>query len=552
MIDSDEQGVVRPEVVLLETLLDDIAAGRLRVPRFQRPFVWEPHQMLELFDSIERGYPIGSILIWETTTEVPSLDTVAGIDIPPPPTDRTVSYLLDGHQRLSTLFGTLVKRPAPVGPDDWQWHIFRQLGESGDTRRLRFQHTSQARNGDAPAEGHLLPLQALLRTMDFLAYARAVTRNPKITGEADVLIDEAERLAQRIKSYKIAVIRLVGGDLTHAVEAFTRLNSGGRRIEPHEFVSALTYRTNDESLTDRIDTLRHNIAASGFGTVDSRLLFRTFLQIGGGPQAAGLTRWQEIATLLEGRLDEIAERTNLALARVVQFLRYEAGVPHCLLLPDGGQLVSLATAYDRTPEPSRETTESLVRWFWLTSWTGEMWLPFGKRHESIIAEMSTPSFASARADRAVAPPIQPLPDRFSRDSPRVRAYLLWELREFGRRLDLDGSVIDAVDLYVRSGHAAYRRIMDSGSDSPANHLLLPGAKSVSLVQDLVDLPPRTLREVVTSHGIPISALTRLLAGDAEGFVNERRAFLAASERAFMHSMGVKVPPIHPSGVDYEA
>ena len=46
---------VKPEIELLEDLLSEVANGRLRVPRFQRPFVWRPEQMLDLFDSIERG-----------------------------------------------------------------------------------------------------------------------------------------------------------------------------------------------------------------------------------------------------------------------------------------------------------------------------------------------------------------------------------------------------------------------------------------------------------------------------------------------------------------
>jgi Uncharacterized conserved protein len=80
-----EEFTIKPEVLLLEQLLEEVRSGRLRIPRFQRPYVWQPHQMLDLFDSIERGYPIGSILIWETSLRLPTLDQVAGIDVPPAP-----------------------------------------------------------------------------------------------------------------------------------------------------------------------------------------------------------------------------------------------------------------------------------------------------------------------------------------------------------------------------------------------------------------------------------------------------------------------------------
>jgi len=42
---------VKPEVTFLEDLFKEIASGKLRIPRFQRPFVWKPDDMLSLFDS---------------------------------------------------------------------------------------------------------------------------------------------------------------------------------------------------------------------------------------------------------------------------------------------------------------------------------------------------------------------------------------------------------------------------------------------------------------------------------------------------------------------
>jgi Protein of unknown function DUF262 len=209
-------------------VLAEMAAGRLRVPKFQRPFVWRPEQMLNLFDSIERGYPIGSLLVWDTDLAIPSLDRVANVDIPPPSAAGPVGFLLDGHQRLSTLLGALrghvqAVEGVPRQQRDWLWDIYRVLGDSAD-RSDRFRHWT--RSGTPPAE--YLPMRSVLRTMDFLAYSRrladAVMEDPTPLAE---LIDEAEQLAHRIKSYQIAVVRLKGGQLQHAVEVFSRLNSSG-------------------------------------------------------------------------------------------------------------------------------------------------------------------------------------------------------------------------------------------------------------------------------------------------------------------------------------
>ena len=51
------------EVVFLGKLIEQIAAGKVRIPRFQRPFVWKQEDLHQLLDSVLRGIPIGSILM---------------------------------------------------------------------------------------------------------------------------------------------------------------------------------------------------------------------------------------------------------------------------------------------------------------------------------------------------------------------------------------------------------------------------------------------------------------------------------------------------------
>jgi uncharacterized protein with ParB-like and HNH nuclease domain len=60
--------------------------------------------MLDLLDSINRQYPIGSLLAWETDAEIQSLPTIGPITVSFTDTANAV-YLLDGHQRLSTIAG---------------------------------------------------------------------------------------------------------------------------------------------------------------------------------------------------------------------------------------------------------------------------------------------------------------------------------------------------------------------------------------------------------------------------------------------------------------
>jgi uncharacterized protein with ParB-like and HNH nuclease domain len=99
-----------------ETIADVI--GKLNhqyfLPAIQREFVWQPEQIITLFDSVLRGYPIGSCLFWELKEENKNRWTsyrfienaqqggthnvIAQMDGIPKPV-----LVLDGQQRLTAL-----------------------------------------------------------------------------------------------------------------------------------------------------------------------------------------------------------------------------------------------------------------------------------------------------------------------------------------------------------------------------------------------------------------------------------------------------------------
>lgn len=44
----------------LDSVMSDVARGKHRIPEFQREFVWDRTDVVDLFDSIYRSFPIGS------------------------------------------------------------------------------------------------------------------------------------------------------------------------------------------------------------------------------------------------------------------------------------------------------------------------------------------------------------------------------------------------------------------------------------------------------------------------------------------------------------
>ena len=84
------------------------------IPGIQRPYVWEPEQIIKLFDSLMRGYPINTFLFWELQPENhDDWDIYRFVshfqqgnihnESAELPTDQSVVLVLDGQQRLTSM-----------------------------------------------------------------------------------------------------------------------------------------------------------------------------------------------------------------------------------------------------------------------------------------------------------------------------------------------------------------------------------------------------------------------------------------------------------------
>src|ERR1700722_12503766 len=96
---------ITPSNPRIASLLADVAKGNIKIPVFQREFVWKDDQIISLLDSIYRGYPVGSLLLWSTKERLKHERNVGGFNLPDTPADYPVNYVLDGQQRLTTLYG---------------------------------------------------------------------------------------------------------------------------------------------------------------------------------------------------------------------------------------------------------------------------------------------------------------------------------------------------------------------------------------------------------------------------------------------------------------
>lgn len=95
-----------PDLPLRE-ILDDIRAGKVQLPDFQRDWVWDDDHVVSLLASVSLSYPIGAVMLLETgaDTTVFKPRLVESVELSDPP--RPELLILDGQQRLTSLYGAL-------------------------------------------------------------------------------------------------------------------------------------------------------------------------------------------------------------------------------------------------------------------------------------------------------------------------------------------------------------------------------------------------------------------------------------------------------------
>lgn len=89
----------------ISTILDHIDSGHMALPEFQRGYVWNREQVRGLFDSLYRRHPVGGLLVWATESKSATHrgDGVLAAGV--------VKLLLDGQQRMTSLYGVVRGRP---------------------------------------------------------------------------------------------------------------------------------------------------------------------------------------------------------------------------------------------------------------------------------------------------------------------------------------------------------------------------------------------------------------------------------------------------------
>ena len=119
-----------------EALFVEIDTGQIKLPMFQREFVWDKEQSSKLIDSILKGFPIGTFIFWKTKEELRSYKEVGNHKLPATPKGDYVQYILDGQQRITSLYAIRKGiRITKDGKEQDYKDIFINLDFEPETRR---------------------------------------------------------------------------------------------------------------------------------------------------------------------------------------------------------------------------------------------------------------------------------------------------------------------------------------------------------------------------------------------------------------------------------
>jgi len=338
----------KPEIQRLEELAIQVRDGEIKLPMFQRPFVWKPTDMLNLLDSIYKGYPIGSLLLWNSSQRLSSERHIQGLSVNKEnslffPTN----YLLDGQQRLTTLCGALFWE----GNDQssiWNIH-FDLITETFFYPKNEIQL-------------HHFPLNKLIKTSDFIKQCMKFEHHSK----KEVYYAVAERLLKSLKDYKIAVVKI--GDMTieEVAPIFERINSTGRKLTMVDLMMAATW-SNGFDLNAEIRVIKEIANDVGFFEISDQIILRSI----SAAADLGINKEdiQKLRTKKPNELKNACEQTRVAIKAAIEFIKSELNIHDFSYIPYAFQLTYLTEFFRLNPSPSGDKKDHLKKWFWFTSAT---------------------------------------------------------------------------------------------------------------------------------------------------------------------------------------
>ncbi|MFJ2180833.1 DUF262 domain-containing protein [Streptomyces anulatus] len=525
----------------LEELVDRAWSGYVRVPHFQRDFRWTRADVARLFDSIVKGYPVGSLLLWVRPASKGKIH-LGQLEIDAPQSDSAF-WVVDGQQRVTSLANAL----HPASTHDSRFSLAYDL------------RTSQFTPQPAQIDPWIIPLPVIFDLQGVLTW---FSKYPEISSH----LHEATSVTKKLRQFNIPAYLVKQDDEAILRDIFDRMNNYGKRLSRAEIFSAL-FAGPEEGAGERLNIsliAEHINESFGFGIIDDDTVLRAILARR-GPDPAREIRSEFSDESRRGTVEFPGEDRDAAylageeaLRLAVQFLQNVAGVPHFTFLTYRYLLVVLCRFFAHFPEPDVRSLQLMRRWYWRTTLAGpEIFKGSFTNAMRVLCSRIRKGDLIGSVDRLLEPVgrlDQPMPDlRRFRTNEAVGKMALCALWSINPRSPRSGQPYERSQLTEvltdrPTAADAVRYIISQRIAPPeyrlwaANRIVVPNDfESVDeilgrLAQYPLDMEENKWRDVLASHAITPSMAQFLADGDVSQFLRARQEALTIVFRDFLQKM----------------
>jgi hypothetical protein len=340
-----------PQTKTFSNLIDEIEKGQIKIPQFQRDFVWTIQKSASLIDSIIKGYPIGTFILWRTKERLRSVKNIGGIDLPDTEEGEYVDFVLDGQQRLTSLFAALkgitIIREGNRKEDFRQMYINLSAKEDEQIVSVDFEENED--------KNYIKVTDLLYGGLTLLA-----SYPPEH-------LQTLEEYKKRIESYSFSAIQIKEAPIDIATEIFTRINVGGQPLSLFEIMVAKTYDYDrDFDLAEKYDDLIDRLRNVNYETVSDATILQSVSMI-----MAKECKRKVILTLDKQAFIDIWDDVIDAIEKTVDYFRTYYRIPVSKLLPYNALVVPFAYFfYKHKDKPTGDKQKYLEDYFWRCSLSG--------------------------------------------------------------------------------------------------------------------------------------------------------------------------------------
>jgi hypothetical protein len=339
-----------PQSLTYASLINDIEKGILKIPQFQRDFVWSKVKAAKLLDSIVKGYPIGTFIFWKTKEPLRVIRNLGNATLPKTPSGDYVQYVLDGQQRLTSLFAILkglqIDRENRI--DDFS-EIYIDLAAIND-QDIVTTDVSEKKDSE------------VVRVVDLINGDLTFLANfPK---QYHTALSEYKK---RIESYAFPAILIREATIDVATEIFTRINVTGKPLSVFEIMVAKTFDDKKHfDLAEKYDELIMRLRNVDYETISEATVLQTVSIL-----IKKECQKKVILTLNKAKFIKTWLSAVDAIEKTVDYFRDVYRIPVSKLLPYNALIIPFSYFFYHHPKkPTGDIQKYLQDFFWRVSLSG--------------------------------------------------------------------------------------------------------------------------------------------------------------------------------------